>query len=202
MRDRTTVATTSLHISAVLYVLAGLALLINSSSEDPRALPVEVESVGCILVLVLAAGVEAVARGLRRRSYWAWVAGLCIFILYIPTVFLPLGALGLWALLSPATRQPFGVGPLSSAARPRRSTKAGGVIIRLLLLTIVLTGAAIAYVRFMGVGMPPYGAAPEPSEQDRVHRLVGLALFAVAALSGLALASVAVYLARIRRRAA
>ncbi len=144
-----------------------------------------------------------VARGLRRRRYWAWVAGVCILTLYIPTVFLPLGAVGLWALLTPATRALFGVGPLTSVSRRPGSSSMASVTFRLLLLTIALIAVAFAYVRFSGVGMPPYHPVPEPSELERIHRLVGLALFAVAALStaSLAAALAAVILVRYRRRA-
>src|SRR4051812_36652194 len=101
MRDRIRVAAISLHISAVIYVIVGLVFLGYSRSDDPLASPpAEVAVLGCVLSLALAAGIETVAHGLRRRRYWGWVAGLCIFTLYIPTVFLPLGALGLWALLA------------------------------------------------------------------------------------------------------
>jgi hypothetical protein len=57
------------------------------------------------------------------------------------------------------------------------------VAFRLFLLKIALIAVGIAYVRISGVGIPPYHAVPEPFELERVHRLVGLALFAVAALS-------------------
>jgi hypothetical protein len=48
--------------------------------------------------------------------------------------------------------------------------------------------------RRFGVGIPPYHAMPEPSELERVHRPVGLALFAVAALAATLLASAFVFL--------
>jgi hypothetical protein len=60
----------------------------------------------CIALIV---GIEFVAAGLRRRALWAWVAGLCIFGLYVPSLFLPLGALGLWGLLGEGSRREFGV---------------------------------------------------------------------------------------------
>jgi hypothetical protein len=128
---------------------------------------------------------------------------VCILTLYIPTVFLPFGAVGLWALLTPATRALFGVGPLTSVSRRAGSSSMASVTFRLLLLTIALIAAAFAYVRISGVGMPPYYPVPEPPELERVHRLVALALFAVAALSTASLASafVALILVRYRRRA-
>ena len=114
--------------------------------------------------MAFAAGIETVARGLRLRRYWGWVAGVCILTLYIPTVFLPLGAVGLWALLTPATRGLFGVGPLTSVSRRPGARSLASVMYRLLLLTITLTAVAMAYVRISGVGMPPYPPVPEPSE--------------------------------------
>lgn len=73
-----------LHISAVLYILVG--------------------------VLALAAGIEFVFVGLRRRKRWDWIAGLCVFGIYLPSLFLPLGAFGLWGLLDGGSRKEFGVG--------------------------------------------------------------------------------------------
>ena len=77
------------------------------------------------------------------------------------------------------------------------------VAFRLLLLTIALIAVSIAYVCISGVGIPPFSAVPEPSELERVHRLVGLALFAVAALSAALFASAFVFLilGRYRSRA-
>jgi catechol 2,3-dioxygenase-like lactoylglutathione lyase family enzyme len=63
-----------------------------------------------VFSLALVAGIELVALGLRRRRFWAWVAGLCIFGVYAPSLFLPLGALGLWGLLDAGSRRAFGVG--------------------------------------------------------------------------------------------
>jgi hypothetical protein len=68
------------------------------------------------------------------------------------------------------------------------------IAFRLRLLTIVLIPVAIAYVRISVVGSPPYDAVPKPSELEGVHRLVGLAVFAVAALSSALFASVFVFL--------
>jgi hypothetical protein len=203
MKDRTTVATVCLHISAAIYAIAGLVLLGQSLSRTRLVnLTTELGLFVCILCLALAAGIELVARGLRRGKYWGWVAALCIFTLYTPSIFLPLGVLGLWALLSPETRASFGVGLLSSvAARPKSSTT-GRIALRLLLLTIALSVTAIAHAHLSGAGMPPYSSVPEPSERERVHRLLGLALFAIAALSAALTVSalVAVILVRHRKR--
>ncbi len=181
MTDRIGVAAICLHISSAIYLIAGLAFVGYSlPSAQPTRLPSGVGWAGGTLCLAFVAGIELVARRLRRRRYWGWVAGVCIITLYFPMVFLPLGAVGLWALLTPATRALFGVGPLTSVSRRPGTSSTASVAFRLLLLTIALIAVAIAYVRISGVGIPPYHAVPEPSELERVHRLVGLALFASA----------------------
>ena len=63
---------------------------------------------GVCLALVL--GIELVAYGIHRRGFWAWIAGLCIFAVYVPSLFFPLGVLGLWGLLDGGSREVFGVG--------------------------------------------------------------------------------------------
>src|SRR6185312_10716172 len=74
-----------------------------------------------------------------RRGYWGWVAGVCLLTHYIPSVFLPLGAVGLWVLLTRATRALFGVGPLTSVSRRPGSSSMASFAFCLLLLTIALT---------------------------------------------------------------
>ena len=71
--------------------------------------------------LVLALGVEVVTYGIRQRLSWAWLAGACIFAVYVfsmflplfvlsplalfvPALFLPLGGLGLWGLMDAGSR--------------------------------------------------------------------------------------------------
>jgi len=108
-------AVVCLHISAVLYLLVGiLPLLFFFLSEDTSGAEATLGialSIGLlVLCLALIAGVEFVASGLRRRKFWAWIAGLCIFAIYLPTLFLPLGAIGLWGLLDTGSRREFGVG--------------------------------------------------------------------------------------------
>lgn len=58
----------------------------------------------------LAVGVEVLMAGLRKRRFWAWIVGIIVSGVYVPSVFLPLGALGLWGLLAAGSRKAFGVG--------------------------------------------------------------------------------------------
>ena len=69
-----------------------------------------------VFCVAMVGGVEFVPVGLRRRRFWAWVVALCIFGLYVPSLFLPLGALGLWGLLDPGSRAEFGIGLRSLTA--------------------------------------------------------------------------------------
>jgi hypothetical protein len=63
-----------------------------------------------IFCALLAAVPEIAAWGIRHRRFWGWVLGVILFGLYIPSLFLPLGAFGLWGLLDRGSREEFGVG--------------------------------------------------------------------------------------------
>ena len=117
-RHKIGLATVTLHISAVLYVIVGLLLFPLFMSEEKTGLGLLFAVVGLILCLALAFGIEFVVYGLHRRKFWAWVAGLCIFSLYVSSLFLPLGALGLWGLLDSGSRAEFGVWNSGSRAEP------------------------------------------------------------------------------------
>ena len=116
-------ATICLHISAALYVMVGLVLFPLFLSDDETSLGFPFAVVMLLLCLALASGIEFVIYGLRRRKFWAWVAGLCIFGLYVPSLFLPLGALGLWGLLDSGSRAEFGVGNSHSGAEQSDARK-------------------------------------------------------------------------------
>ena len=114
MKHKIGLAHVCLQVSALLYLLVGLLMM--ALSTDPEA---EIDSrlaVGIlVLCLVVIVGIEIVAYGLHRRKFWAWVAGLCIFAIYLPSLFLPLGALGFWGLLDRGSRSAFGVGAASDS---------------------------------------------------------------------------------------
>ena len=109
-------ATACLHISAAVYIIAGLALFALLMFDDKSGLGFPFAVGVLLLCLALACGIEFVVYGLRRRKFWAWVAGLCIFGFYVPTLFLPLGVIGLWGLLDSGSRAEFGVGNRHSSA--------------------------------------------------------------------------------------
>jgi hypothetical protein len=104
-------ATIALRISTGLYVLVGLSLFALSFMGNQNKL---FYTILAVFALAFAVGVEFVRSGIIQRKFWAWVAGLCIFGLYMPSIFLPLGALGLWGLLEKGTREEFGIGATPS----------------------------------------------------------------------------------------
>ena len=110
--DRTRLATFALHASAVLYVPFGLLLAVRPFAWDPAVEPEYGLRAGLIwglavLCVVLAGFVEVIAAGLRRGHRWALHAATTMFVLYLPSAFLPLGAIGLVGILSPGTRARF-----------------------------------------------------------------------------------------------
>jgi hypothetical protein len=110
-------AVVCLHIIAVVYLLVGVMAfwLLNFSADAlaasrPGKNPAF--SVGLLLFcLAMSAGSEFVVYGLRRRKFWAWVAGLCIFGLGMVMCgcVIPACALGLWGLLDSGSLREFGV---------------------------------------------------------------------------------------------
>ncbi len=117
-RNKIGLATVSLHISAALYVIVGLILFPLFMSDDETGLGLAFAVITLLLCLILASGIEFVVYGLHRRKFWAWVAGLCIFGLYVPSLFFPLGAFGLWGLLDSGSREEFEVGNRGCSANP------------------------------------------------------------------------------------
>jgi hypothetical protein len=117
MRHRVGLAIVCLHISSGLYLLLAVMMFPILVAEDGRGLTLAIiMSAFCV---ALSIGVEIVAVGLGRRKLWAWVAGLCVFGTYVPSLFFPLGALGLWGLLDAGSRAQFGIGRKQGAAGPR-----------------------------------------------------------------------------------
>lgn len=108
-QHRIGLAVACLHISAVLYLAVGVGMFfLFSAVDDPNGMNTPIAVFMLAFCLGLIVGIEVV--GLRRRKFWAWVAGLCVFGMYATSLFLPLGALGLWGLLDEGSRAEFGVG--------------------------------------------------------------------------------------------
>lgn len=118
-RHKIGLATGCLHFSAVLYVIFGVLVFPSFIFEDESSLGLTLAVFWLLGCLAAAAGVEFVVYGLHRRKFWAWVAGLCIFGIYLPSLFLPLGALGLWGLLDNGSQEEFRVGNSRERAKQR-----------------------------------------------------------------------------------
>jgi Ca2+/Na+ antiporter len=103
-----------LHISTALYVLVAIALIaLAKFSPDDSTAPASARILLvaiALFCLLLASVPEIAALGIRRRRFWGWVLGIILFALYVPSLFLPLGAFGLWGLLDAGSRAEMGVG--------------------------------------------------------------------------------------------
>lgn len=112
--DRTRLAIVSLQISAMLFVFAAVLLAMAPFFTSRLDVSEHVLRTGMIwliaaLVIALAAWTFVVAQGLVNRKRWAWISAIVLFVLYVPSVFLPLGVLGLFGALSKGTRVRFDV---------------------------------------------------------------------------------------------
>ena len=102
--NRIKFAIISLQIGAVLTLLASLFLL-SFVRVTNSAFTGLVTGVGLLLVALSV----LLAMGLKRRKRWAWNGSLALFLLYLAGGYLPLGIVGLWALLDIESRREFGV---------------------------------------------------------------------------------------------
>ena len=100
-----------LHISAVFYFLSGILFLIL-----PFVLPNILEEeifltimfvITALFSIAIGIFVEIVIKSLKNNKFWAWVAGLIICGLYIPSLFIVLGVIGLIGLLDRDVRKDF-----------------------------------------------------------------------------------------------
>lgn len=97
-KDRVGLAIAALQISAFIYILVGTAFL-AAALGGVGTFPPFAGFFMFFFCLALAAALEFVISGLKRRKYWAWLTGLIILGIYIPSLFLPLGIVGLIGLL-------------------------------------------------------------------------------------------------------
>jgi hypothetical protein len=104
-----------LYTSAALFLVCGATLawkpLWDARSADRESLWLAIMLTAMLVGLcaLLVAGIEVIAYGVVQRRRWAWIAGVGLFATFVPSVFLPLGVLGLWGLLDCKTREEFGV---------------------------------------------------------------------------------------------
>ena len=105
MSSKLNLAILGLRISAILYYVIILACLISTIylSGAKLVLPIFV----ALFTLPFVVFLELLMLHLRRRRYWAWIAGLVVGGLYVPSLFLPLGVMIFVGLLSDSTRKEF-----------------------------------------------------------------------------------------------
>lgn len=111
MKNRIGVTIGVLHVCASLTVATGVLLF--TFAGDPEMTDALGGAPGgfiAVMCTVFALPIEATVWGLKKRKFWAWVAGLCLCAIYSLSVLLPLGALGLWGLLASGSRRDFGLG--------------------------------------------------------------------------------------------
>jgi hypothetical protein len=98
------------HISAIIYFLLSLASF-GFLFFAPWIFPDENYMTALILTgifttllvftaFICGAGLELVIWGLKRTRYWAWITGLIIAGLFIPSGFIVLGIIGLLGLVN------------------------------------------------------------------------------------------------------
>lgn len=98
-------ATIALHISAGLYVLLGCACIVLGLTIMliPSDTQFELSNEGfgffifmmvyAFFIFAFAVFVEIIVHYLHKKKYWAWIAGIIIGGMYLPSLFLPLGVL-------------------------------------------------------------------------------------------------------------
>ncbi|MBD3416083.1 MAG: hypothetical protein GF416_02975 [Candidatus Altiarchaeales archaeon] len=99
-----------MRIAAGLYVLFGLgflAILLFSGDDLFKE--------GIVFMVVFLFGfaaivvvcTEALVRGLRRDSFWAWIISLVVLGIYAPSLYFPLALLGILGLVWRSSRERF-----------------------------------------------------------------------------------------------
>ena len=118
MNSKLKLAIIGIRISSILYFIIMLFCLfvifmhsesLESESLDEDGITVVMLWVMAILAMLIAAFLEVVIVYLRKRKFWAWIAGLVVAGIYVPSLFLPLGILIFIGLLAKSSRQEFGV---------------------------------------------------------------------------------------------
>ena len=105
------------HLGAAAYATCGAGLLVivgfavadipNDEGAMPAAIMIGFLAAFCFGLTLVA---EIITIGMHFRKKWAWFAGLAMFALYLPSLFMPMGAMGMCGLLMGGSRQEFGVG--------------------------------------------------------------------------------------------
>lgn len=105
------------HLGAAAYLLIAVGMLVIVGFAAADAPGDEDAAAAAVIFGIIAAmcgglGLvgEIVTIGMHLRHKWAWFAGLIMFALYLPSLFFPMGAMGMTGLLMPGSRKDFGIG--------------------------------------------------------------------------------------------
>lgn len=106
------VAIVAFRISEAIYIAISLCLptLVLLAPEAREEFPLWGAFCTGFLGVGFAVFIEIVVRELKKQKFWAWIAGICLSGLYIPSIFFPLGVMGLIGLLDGEVRAAFGIG--------------------------------------------------------------------------------------------
>jgi len=99
-----------LHISAIIYFLLGFFFLsfFLEFTRKPLFFLVSIPFIMLVLFFIgIGVFIEIIIKGLKDNKFWSWVASLIICGLYIPSLFIILGIIGLSGLLNKETRKNF-----------------------------------------------------------------------------------------------
>ena len=105
------------HLGAAAYFACAVALAIlvsfavaDAPSEEDAAVAVVVFGLLAAMCGGLGLIAEIITIGMHLRHKWAWFAGLVMFGLYLPSLFFPMGAMGMCGLLTTGSRREFDMG--------------------------------------------------------------------------------------------
>jgi hypothetical protein len=109
MKSKLSLALLGLRISTILYYLIMLGCVVWSfvPPVDPEFNHAIFAWVLFLFLIPFVVFLEILILHLKRRKYWAWIAGLVVAALYAPSLFLPLGIMMFVGLLSRETIEDF-----------------------------------------------------------------------------------------------
>jgi hypothetical protein len=123
MQKKIGLALLGIRISSVIYSLIAVGCVVGwfmlpSGSEMVLSWGLWLLAVFALAIVIF---LEIVIVNLKRRRFWAWVAGIIVGGLYAPSLFLPFGVMILVGLLSADSRMAFGVGTIPYSEPPSAS---------------------------------------------------------------------------------
>ncbi len=98
--SREIVAKICLHLAAGIFFLCGILFFVffKKTMGEPDFFII------CFAMILFAVLNELAVYGLNKKRYWGRVLSVGLFVIYIPTPFMLLGLIGLWALLAKKAR--------------------------------------------------------------------------------------------------